>query len=477
MEKKKNFRSGAPRKPQRPPIELTIERLNDEGVGLGHFGGKEVQVAATLPGEKIALSIEHEGQYRIIGNLERVITPHPERRRPPCSHFGQCLGCSLIHLKDQAQLHFKTDRVKQALLAHASLNAVRVHEVWPAATTLGYRTTAKLAMAKDRGKVKIGLYRRGSHTVVDIDDCPLHHPLINRIVQVVKQEVERQGIYVYNPARQRGLLRYLTIRVSPTFDKAMVTFVTSEKNFREVTHLAKGLQKKVPEVVSIHQNINSSAGNVIFGRDTLKMLGAVDLIDQVGDIRLRIAPTSFFQVNNPQAARIYELVRQWTALQAEDTAIDLYCGIGGIAMNLARDAGRVIGIEVVEEAVRNARENAQMNGIQGCSFRAGDAAELVHDLTHEVPAGSVAVVNPPRGGCAPEVLEALVQLKPRTLIYVSCNPDTLARDLDLLAGLGYRTEEIQPVDMFPQTSHVESVARLVPDRDRLPRKKSQLSPL
>jgi len=309
--------------------------------------------------------------------------------------------------------------------------------------------------------------------VVDIGDCPLHHPLINRIVDVVRPEVERQGIYVYNPDRQSGLLRYLTIRVSPAFDKAMVTFVTAEKNYREITHLAKWLRKKVPEVVSIHQNINTSAGNVIFGRDTLKMLGAVDLIDQVGDIRLRIAPTSFFQVNNSQAARIYQLVRQWAALKEGDTAVDLYCGIGGIALHLAQDASRVIGIEVVEEAVRNARENAQMNGIEGCSFRAGDAAELVHDLAMEVPSGSVAVVNPPRSGCAPEVLEALVHLEPRTLIYVSCNPDTLARDLDLLAGLGYRTEEVQPVDMFPQTSHVESVARLVPDRDRLPRKKIQ----
>jgi 23S rRNA (uracil1939-C5)-methyltransferase len=192
------------------------------------------------------------------------------------------------------------------------------------------------------------------------------------------------------------------------------------------------------------------------------MVGVPDLIDQVGDIRLRIAPTSFFQVHNEQAARIYAQVRQWAKLQPQETAIDLYCGIGGIALNLANDAGRVIGIEASEEAVRNARENARMNDLTNCTFLAGDAAELVHDLAMEVTAGSVAVVNPPRGGCDEEVLAALAALAPRAMIYVSCNPETLARDLDLLQRLGYGTEEVQPVDMFPQTPHVESVARLTP---------------
>ncbi len=246
----------------------------------------------------------------------------------------------------------------------------------------------------------------------------------------------------------------------------MVTFVTAERNFREVTHLAKWLKRKVPEVVSIHQNINPSAGNVIYGRETLKMLGVPDLVDAVGDIRLRISPTAFFQVNHDQAARIYDLVRRWAALAPEESAVDLYCGIGGIALNLARDAGRVIGIEAVEEAVHNARENARMNELKNCTFRAGDAAELVHELSMDVAPGAVAVVNPPRSGCDREVLEALVELEPRTLIYVSCNPETLARDLDILHGLGYRTEEVQPVDMFPQTPHVESVARLIPAKTK-----------
>jgi 23S rRNA (uracil1939-C5)-methyltransferase len=458
MQKNKNQK----RRPPASTIELDINRLNDEGIGIGYFETKEVWLTGALPGERVSFTIEHEGQRRIFGRLRRVLRRSNDRGISRCAQAGECQSCSLIALNYPAQLRFKEDKVRRYLGMYPTLNDAKVHPIWAAEHKLGYRTNAKLVMAKERGKVKIGMYRRGSHEVVDIPDCPLHHPLINRIVTIVKEEVERQGIYIYNPKTRRGLLRYLTIKMAPGSGKAMVTFVTAERNFRELTHLGKWLKKKVPEVISVQQNVNTADGNVIFGRDTLKMVGVPDLIDQVGDIRLRIAPTSFFQVHNEQAARIYAQVRRWAALQPGETAIDLYCGIGGIALNLARDAGRVIGIEVVEEAVRNARENARMNELNNCTFIAGDAAELIHDLALDVVPGSVAVVNPPRSGCDEEVLTALAALAPRAMLYVSCNPETLARDLNLLQRLGYRTEEVQPVDMFPQTPHVESVARLTP---------------
>ncbi len=445
-----------------PLVELQIECINDDGLGTAQHEGKEVLVAGALPGEKVAITIEHSGQRRKIGRLVKVVVAHPQRVSSPCKELLRCQGCLLCSLDYPAQLDIKGDRVGKELSRYPSLNHVRRHPLWAAPRPLGYRTNAKLVFGRQRGRVLLGMYRRGSHDVVDIGDCPVHHPLINRIVNTVREEVTRQEIFVFDPLKRRGLLRYLTVKVSPVFNKALVTFVTAERNFREITHLAKWLQKKVPEVVGVHQNVNASAGNVVFGRETLRVLGAPDLIDQVGEIRLRIAPAAFFQVNNEQAARIYELVRQWAALSRSEYALDIYCGIGGIALHLAQDAGRVIGIEVVEEAVRNARENARLNGLQNCDFRAGDAAELVHDLAAAIPAGAVAVLNPPRGGCEPALLQSLAELAPRALIYVSCDPETLARDLDLLAGLGYRTEEVQPVDMFPQTPHVETVARLVP---------------
>lgn len=450
------------RKQQTEPIELQIEKLNDEGIGIGRHQRKEVVVAGALAGERVQIEVEHEGQHRIVGRLVRVLQRSPDRATPACRQAKSCLGCSLIQMKPSAQLRFKQQKVSDALAAYPSLEQVRQQPAWEAPEPLGYRTTAKLALGRDRGRVKVGLYRRGSHDIIDLHDCPLHHPLINRVIEVVREEISRQKIYVYNPQRHTGLLRYLLVRVSPQRNEAMVTFVTTERNYREVTHLAKWLTRKVPEVVSVQQNVNSSEGNVIFGRDTLKMIGHQSLLDQVGDISLSISPSSFFQVNHCQAARIYELVRRWANLKRTEAAIDLYCGIGGIALHLAKDAGLVIGIEVVEEAVRNAEANARKNGISNCTFYAGDASEVMSDLAERLPSGQVAVVNPPRKGCDPEVLEKLVQLAPRMLIYVSCNPQTLARDLDLLADMGYRTEEVQPVDMFPQTPHVETVARLVP---------------
>ncbi|MDO3377056.1 23S rRNA (uracil(1939)-C(5))-methyltransferase RlmD [Geoalkalibacter halelectricus] len=446
-------------------LEVTIESLDEEGIGLATWQGKRVLVPGTLPGERVEVAVDHEGQRQMGGRVLRRMTSAPERsRRWACPHAQDCLGCGLISMDYAAQLRFKQEKVARALDAQGTQTGARVLPILEAPNPLGYRCSAKLAIGKERGKVRIGLYRRHSHELVDIGDCPLHHPLINQIASVVREEIERQGVWVYNPARGSGLLRYLAVRVSPTRNEAMVTFITAERNYREITHLAKWLVKKVPQVVSVQQNVNASAGNVIFGNQTLKMLGHPALLDQVGELRLRISPTSFFQVNHAQAERIYALVRRWAACRPEDLALDLYCGIGGIALNLARDAATVLGIEVVEEAVRNAADNARLNNLGNCRFRAGDAAELLEDLELEIAPGAVAVVNPPRKGCEAEVLKRLAALAPRVLLYVSCNPTSLARDLEMLATLGYQTEEIQPVDMFPQTPHVECVARLVPKK-------------
>ncbi|MGE4344734.1 MAG: 23S rRNA (uracil(1939)-C(5))-methyltransferase RlmD [Geoalkalibacter sp.] len=440
--------------------EFTIERLDEEGIGLCEQGGKTVRVVGALPGEKILAEIEYEGRHTIGARMVKRLTNARERsRRQNCSKAEQCQGCPLISMDYAAQLHFKHEKVARALAAYPELTEIKVNTVLEAPRQLGYRSSAKLAIGKERGKVKIGLYRRNTHQVIDIGDCPLHHPLINEVVAVVREEIERQGVFVYRPDKDHGLLRYLVVRVSPQRNEAMVTFVTRERCDREVIHLAKWLVKKVPTVVSVHQNINTGSGNAIWGNQTLRMMGHPSLLDQVGDLKLRIGPNAFFQVNHDQAERIYQLAREWAGLSKEEEAVDLYCGIGGIALNLARDARMVIGVEVVQEAVRNAADNARLNEFGNCRFLAGDAAQILEDLAL-TSRPAVVTVNPPRKGCDPEALRAVASLAPRTLIYVSCNPETLARDLALLAEQGYRCDEIQPVDMFPQTPHVESVARL-----------------
>ncbi len=448
-------------KPRAEELTLTIEGVDEDGLGLASHEGKQVQVFDALPGEQVVARVAHSGRHRIIASTLRVLRPSRERvAKTSCPHYRACQSCALLSWKYQAQLASKSKRVADALAAYPELYEVELGDVWAAPETLGYRASAKLVVARKRGKAQVGMYRRGSHDVVDIADCPLHHPLINRVAAVVREELDRRNISAYDANHRRGLLRYLLVRVSPSLDKAMVTFVTTERNYREVTHLAKWLQRKVPEVISVHQNVNASSGNVIYGRETFKVLGTPDLIDQVGDVRLRLGPTSFLQVHHAQASRIYRLVRDWCGLQSGESALDLYCGVGGISLHLAGQAHQVLGIETVAEAVRHAQANARMNGLQNCRFIAGDVEEiLAGELLLNGKLGAV-VVNPPRSGCAPQVLMAIAAMQPRILVYVSCHPDSLARDLALLVKQGFRVEQVQPVDMFPQTPHVENVARL-----------------
>jgi 23S rRNA (uracil1939-C5)-methyltransferase len=450
------------RPPRSEAIEVDIMRLDADGVGIARHDGKDFIIAGTYPGEKVTATIEAKGQFRLIGRLRRVIKAHPHRIAKRCDSLTSCQGCPLLCLDEAAQFEIKQIRIRSAFNQYPQLKGVLIAPIWSAPEPFGYRSNAKLVFGRKRGLVQLGLYRRGTHDVVDLAGCPLHHPLINRIASVVREEVEKQEIYIYNAEKGRGLLRYLLIRVSPSRNKAMVTFVVAERDLKQLPHLAKSLQKRVPEVVSVQQNVNATTGNIIVGRDTQRLAGVSDLLDQVGDIRLQLAPASFFQVNHAQAARIYQLVREWARLQASETAVDLYCGIGGIALHLARDAGRVYGIETIEEAVKNARANALLNDLRNCIFIAGDAEEVVEDLCSEIQRAEVVVLNPPRSGCQPQVLKAAASLQPRTLIYVSCNPETLARDLSLLHPLGYAADAVQPVDMFPQTAHIETVVRLVP---------------
>lgn len=450
------------RPPRSEAIEVDIMRLDADGVGIARHDNKDFIVAGAYPGEKVTATIEAKGQFRLVGRLRRVIKAHPHRIAKRCDSLTSCQGCPLLCLDEAAQFEIKQIRIRSAFNQYPQLKGVEIAPIWSAPEPFGYRSNAKLVFGRKRGMVQLGLYRRGTHDVVDLAGCPLHHPLINRIASVVREEVEKQEIYIYNAEKGRGLLRYLLIRVSPCRNKAMVTFVVAERDLKQLPHLAKSLQKRVPEVVSVQQNVNATTGNIIVGRDTQRLAGVTDLLDQVGDIRLQLAPASFFQVNHAQAARIYQLVREWAQLQASETAVDLYCGIGGIALHLARDAGRVYGIETIEEAVKNARANALLNDLRNCIFIAGDAEEVVEDLCSEIQRAEVVVLNPPRSGCQPQVLKAAASLQPRTIIYVSCNPETLARDLSLLYPLGYAADAVQPVDMFPQTAHIETVVRLVP---------------
>ncbi|TYO96114.1 23S rRNA m(5)U-1939 methyltransferase [Geothermobacter ehrlichii] len=442
--------------------KIRIDGLTAEGLGRTERDGRELLVYGAYPGEQVEVEIVHRGPRRLVGKLRRILEPVAGRRPSPCRKAAVCQGCPLIELHPESQLAAKKDLVLSALAEHG-LHDLHLPDIVPAPRDFGYRTTAKLVIGRNRRGIVIGLYRRGSHDIVDISDCPLHHPLINRIARTVKDEIGRQKLPVWNPKQQRGLMRYLLVRVSPANRKALVTLVTDRRDFKRINPLVSWLRRRVPEVVAVHQNVNAGTGNVILGRETLRMAGARDLLDRLGDFSVHIGPTSFLQVNHDQAVRMYRQIADWLTPRPGEQALDLYCGIGGIAMHLAARGFSVTGVEVVPEAVGYAGRNAERNRLTHCRFLAGAAEKLLPHLLAQLPAGSPVTVNPPRSGCDPEVLDMLAGFRPRALVYMSCNPRTLARDLALLRQKGFRIDHLLAYDMFPQTAHVESLALLMPE--------------
>ena len=445
-------------------VTLTITGFDDEGFGTAFHEGKKVLVTGALPGETVSFRVTHTGPRTIFGETVTILSPSPGRTASPSCAGSGCNNCPLVFLGYGAQLALKHSLVERAIHSYPSLRSVPIGDVIPSPRHLEYRNSAKLVVAGTFRAPIIGIYRRNSHDVVDIASCPLHHPLINKVVEAVKEGITKGKVPVFNPRTETGYLRYLVVRVSEHSGRAMVVFVTARRSYNEIHHLAKFVKQAVPELDVAVQNVNSSEGNVILGQQDHFLTRDHTLIEELGGVRFSISPRSFFQVNSGGARIIYEKVREWSSLTGKEVVVDLYCGIGGISLYLAAQAKSVHGIEYVDAAVADAERNARLNGVRNCTFEAGDAAELLEELVDEDTKPDLIIFNPPRKGCDRGVLETAAAAGPARMIYVSCSPATLARDLDILAGLGYRTLEIQPVDMFPQTPHVENVALLVDAR-------------
>jgi 23S rRNA (uracil1939-C5)-methyltransferase len=442
-------------------VELAVPALDEDGFGIARHEGKNIIVSGALPGEEVQAKITFAGFRETRATTVRILR-HAKSRliSAPCPKLGNCDGCPLMLMKYPAQLAWKHTLVTREIQRYQPLQDATIQELLPSPSPLQYRNSAKLVIAGKFTHPVIGIYRRNTHEAMDIGDCPLHHPLINKTVAAVKAGIRKGKVSIYSTRSESGLLRYLVVRVSEATGKVMVVFVTAQRAFNEIHHLAKFVQAAVPEVEVVVQNVNSSTGNVILGQQDHFVTKATSIVDAIGPIRFSISPRSFFQVNGGGARIIYEKVLAWSGLTGSERVLDLYCGVGGISLFLAAKAHSVLGIEVVDAAVDDAERNARLNGITNCSFEAGDAAHLLHDLHEEGETFDLIVLNPPRKGCDEAVLQAVAAIAPARMIYVSCSPKSLARDLDILAGLGYRTVEVQPVDMFPQTPHVEDVALL-----------------
>ena len=435
-----------------------IGGLGHSGEGVGRCEGFTVFVPHALPGEPVTAEITEVRTNCARGRLRQIETANPQRVAPPCPVYESCGGCQLQHLSYAGQLAAKQQSVRDALDRIGKLTAVAVQPVLGMEQPWRYRNKAQFPVGWQGEQVVTGCYESGSHRIVPTTECLIQQAMNDRLLAAVSQIATELGVTPYDEASGQGILRHVMGRVGIATGEVMVVLVTTQKDFPGNNELVRRLKQAVPELTSIQQNINAAKTNVILGRETIVRWGATVIQDRIGRFTFQISAESFFQVNSLQTQVLYEQAVQAAGLGGGETVFDLYSGTGTISLFLAEKAGHVYGIEYSRAAVQDAEKNAQANGVGNVSFIAGDVAEKIVDLRDKGIAPDVIVLDPPRAGCETSVLETAAAMGPRRIVYVSCNPATLARDLAILAELGYVTQAVQPVDMFPQTYHVEVVA-------------------
>ena len=447
-------------KPRRgETIELVIDDLAFGGDGVGRTDGYVMFVRGGLPGDRLRVTVtEARGRYGR-GAIESVVTPSPDRVEAPCPYFGRCGGCRLQHLAYPAQLAFKTKQVHDCLTRLGGLPPFELRPIVPAPEPYGYRNKMEFTVV-DPGPA-VGLHAAERYDVVlDIERCLLQSETMNALLDEFRGQARARALSVWDPQSERGLLRFLTVREGRRTGQVMVNVVASAPDIAALMPVAERLKARVPATTSVLLNVNDTKASVATGSEEHLLLGQDHITERLDGVAFQVSANSFFQTNTAQAERLFALVAEACELDGTETVLDLYSGTGAISLLLARRAARVYGIEVAAAAVADATRNARANGIDNCTFRAGEVRHVLPALMSEGVRASVVVADPPRAGFHPKALAALAALAPARIVYVSCNPATLARDVGDLARQGYRLAWVQPVDMFPQTPHIEAIARL-----------------
>ncbi|MBO6179740.1 MAG: 23S rRNA (uracil(1939)-C(5))-methyltransferase RlmD [Selenomonadaceae bacterium] len=437
--------------------EINIESLGAFGEGVGRVDGFTVFIDGALKNEKVLGKVTEVKKNYAVCSLEKILEKSPDRIEPICPLFYECGGCQLQHLSYDAQLAYKYELVKDLIQRIGKIKDAEILPVLGAENPLHYRNKMQFPVKKEGGKVVIGCFKRGTHKVIDSIHCYIENESNNELVNAAREIINKLKIPVYDEDTHRGVIRHIMGRVGEK-GALMAVIVTATKEFPKGKEFSKLLRERLPNLVSIHQNIQTYHNNVILGRDTVKLFGKETIYDKIGKLRFHISPRSFFQVNTKQAEVLYETALRFAGLTGNETVIDAYCGTGTISLFLAQKAKKVYGVEIVSSAIADAKKNARENNIRNAEFIVGDAIKVLPKLYKTGVRADVIVLDPPRAGTTEIVLETFARMQPNRIVYVSCNPATLARDLAFLETLNYKTKKIQPVDMFPQTNSVESVA-------------------
>ena len=439
---------------------VTIEDLTFEGMGVAKINGYPLFIEDALPGEKAEVKIHKTGKSYGYAKVMNRLNSSKDRVPLKNRSYTRAGIAPLQHMSYAAQLAFKKQQVENVMQRIARmpevpvLNTIGMEEPW------GYRNKAQVPVRKVEGLLTTGFFRKNSHDLIPMEDFYIQDPKIDEAIIVVRDIMREYGVKPYNEKDGTGNLRHIVVRRGYNTGEMMIVLVTRTAKLFPTSKIIPAIQEALPEVVSIVQNVNPRGTNVILGEEAIVLYGEDKYRDELMGNTFEISHRSFYQVNPLQTEKLYQTVLDFAAMTGEETVIDAYCGIGTITLALAKKAKEVYGIEIVEMAVEDAKRNAALNGVENVTYQLGAAEEVMLKWAEEERTADLLVVDPPRKGLEGQFIDAVLEMKPSKMVYVSCNPATLARDLALLAEGGYNVEKIQPVDLFPQTNHVESVTLL-----------------
>jgi 23S rRNA (uracil1939-C5)-methyltransferase len=447
-------------------VDLEIFDLAYGGKGVAKLDGMIVLVAGGIPGDLVKARIVKRKTSFAQAEVLEVIKESELREKPSCSHFGLCGGCKWQNLKYQHQLYYKAKQVKDSLVHLGSFSEPNIKEILGSENIFYYRNKMEFTFGKDEnGRLILGLHPAERYEeVFDLKKCFLQSEASNEIVDWIKQFLREKNLLPYDIRKHSGFLRFLAIREGKNTGEAMANLVTHQGEFPYAYGFSSGLTKEFPQIKSVVRNINSKLANIALGEKEEVSSGDRIIYEKLKNFTFEISANSFFQTNTFQAEKLFDKVLDLTDLSGSENVLDLYSGTGTISIFLSTRAKKVVGVESLADSIENAKRNASRNDIKNVEFILGEAKEVLSSLQKEKNYFEVVVVDPPRAGLHPDVLKHLINLKPQKIIYVSCNPTTLARDLSASGGLCeryYDLDEVHPVDMFPHTFHIETVARLV----------------
>lgn len=437
-------------------ILVPIHSLGHNGEGIGKYLGYTIFVEGVLPEEMIECRVFEKKKNYGRAECLKILKPSLDRIEPPCPFYKKCGGCQLMHLSYAKQLEAKRQRVIDALQHVGRINNIPVENCKPSPHPLGYRNKIQLPVRKENNEIVIGLYEHSSHKIVEVDQCLIHCSLGETVYKQLRLLIKKFSIAPYEPTTGQGELRHILIKSAIETEEILVILITNGKASSNLTCMAHEIMYLNHNIKGVVQNINPNRDNTILSTNYQLLAGKNFIHEKIGEALFKISPASFFQVNPQQAKNLYAEALKSAELTGNEIVLDAYCGVGTLSVFFAPKSKQVIGIECIPDAIHDAKENAFLNGCFNTKFICGNAEELIDELS----AIDIILLNPPRKGCNASFLKGIRKLRPKKVLYISCDPATLARDLSIILPFGYKIERIQPFDMFPQTAHVETLAVL-----------------